>query len=204
MSTALSWGLPEVRHSGSREIIAHCHADDAAVAVAVTIRDSMRLLVAADSGRYSLMLAHTFRRAVTDGASLGTIAETLDDAVARVAMSSICATIVDVTPEGFAVLHRGGPSPVVVRADGALTRVVPAVPGAPLGPHASTMSSGPGELVRAGADDALLVTTPGSVEPAIRAMTAAERPTLPDLWNALREMGGAASGSAYALVGRAR
>jgi hypothetical protein len=202
VSTALSWGLPDLRLSQSSNAVARCEADDAAVAIGVVVRDSLRLLVAADVSRYSLMVAHTFRRAVNDGAPLGVIADILDDAVTRVSMPAVCATLVDISPEGFTVLHRGGPSPVVVRADGALTRVVPSVPGAPLGPHASTTSNGPGELVLAGAADVLLVTTPGSVEPAIRALASAEHPTLTDLWNALRDMGPLAVGSAYALVGR--
>jgi Stage II sporulation protein E (SpoIIE) len=201
MSTALSWGLPEI-HPESSDPVARCEADQASVATAVAGPDSLRLLVAADVGRYSLMIAHTFRRAVGEGASLGRIADRLDEAVTRVSMDSICATLVDVTPDGFTVLHRGGPTPVVVRADGSLTRVVPALPGAPLGPHESTSSNGPGELVPAAPQDALLVTTPGSVEPAIRAMAAAEAPTFDALWQALAEMGATAEGSAYALVGR--
>lgn len=201
MSTALSWGLPELEPR-SCEPVAHCQADDASVATAVVSHGSLRLLVAADVGRYSLMIAHTFRRAVGEGASLGAIADRLDEAVTRVSMDSVCATLVDVSDEGFCVLHRGGPTPVVVRADGTLTRVVAALPGAPFGPHLSTSSNGPGELVPAGPDDALLVTTPGSVEPAIRAMAAAVDPTFDALWSALREMGPTAEGSAYALVGR--
>jgi hypothetical protein len=203
MSTALSWGLPELNVSRSPEMVARCQADDTAVATAVLSGDSLRLLVAADVGRYALMVAHTFRRGVSQGAPLGVLADILDDAVTRVSMPSVCATLVDVTSEGFTVLHRGGPSPVVVRSDGALTRVVAAVPGAPLGPHESTTSNGPGEFVQATDQDVLLVTTPGSAEMAIRALAAADKPTFGDLWNSLRDMGPLATGSAYALVGRA-
>ena len=202
MSTALSWGLSELAPSQSPHAVARCQADDTAVSVAVAMPDSLRLLVAADVGRHAMLVSHTFRRAVSQGASLGVIADLLDDAVTRVAMPSVCATLVDITAAGFAVLHRGGPTPVVVRADGALARVIPAVPGAPLGPHESTSSNGPGELVPASAGDILLVTTPGSVEPAIHALAAADRPTMADLWNALRDMGPLSAGSAYALVGR--
>jgi hypothetical protein len=146
------------------------------------------------------MIAHTFRRAVSAGAPLRVVAELLDDAVTRVSMPNVCATIADVGPNGFEVLHRGGPSPVIVHADGALTRVVPTMPGPPLGPRASRSNGISGEIIPAGVGDVLLVTTPGSVESAIHALAAAATPAVADLWDSLHDLGPAEAGSAYALL----
>jgi len=197
MSTALSWGPLELH---SNPPAALCEAAEGGVATSAATRDSLRLLVAADAGRYGLMIAHTFRRAVTAGATLSVVAELLDEAVTRVSMSNVCATLVDVGPGGFEVLHRGGPSPVVVHADGTLTRVVPSMPGPPLGPRASLSGGAGGEIIPAGIGDVLLVTTPGSVESAMHALAAASTPAVADLWTSLHDLGPAEAGSAYALL----
>ncbi|HVQ19274.1 MAG TPA: SpoIIE family protein phosphatase [Actinomycetes bacterium] len=200
MSSTLSWELPEVHSDPPPEAIAYCEAAAGSIAIAIPTRDSLRCLVAADVGRYSLMISHTFRRAVNERVPLTVIAEMLDAAVSGVSMPSVCATIVDVNTEGFTVLHRGGPSPLIVRADGTLTRVVPTLPGPPLGPHESRSVTGSGEFEPAASGDVMLLTTPGSVESTIRAMALAATPALADLRVALRSLGPAEAGNAYALV----
>ncbi|MEO8330190.1 MAG: SpoIIE family protein phosphatase [Candidatus Nanopelagicales bacterium] len=198
MSTALSWGRLEVHHTG--EPTAHCQAGIDSIAVSARTQGSLRLLVAADVERYGLMVSHTFRRAVNAGRSLPLIAEELDEAISRVSMPSLCATLVDISPSGFTVLHRGGPAPIVVRGDGALTRVVATVPGPPLGPHQSVTSDSRGEFVPASAADVLVVTTPGSVERATHAIADAESATLKGLWESLLALGTADLGNAIALA----
>ncbi len=200
MSTAYSLGGLEVRHPPVDEPASHCLAAVDGVAVAARSHDSVRLLVAADVEQYGLMVSHTFRRAVKSGLQLAAIAEQLDEAITRVSMPSVCAILVEVTASGFTVLHRGGPAPLVIRSDGALTRVVPAMPGPPLGPHESFARGSNGEFVQAGPTDVLLVTTPGSVEPAIHAIASAESASLSDLWHSILEVGLNKGGNAVALA----
>jgi len=200
VSTAYSLGGLEVRHPPVDEPASHCLAGADGIAVAARSHESLRLLVAADVEQYGLMVSHTFRRAVKAGLPLTGIAEQLDEAITRVSMPSVCAILVDVTAAGFTVLHRGGPAPLVIRSDGALTRVVPSMPGPPLGPHESFARDSKGDFVPAGATDVLLVTTPGSVEPSMHAIASAASASLRDLWSALLQVGLNHGGNAVALA----
>lgn len=199
MSTTLAAPRLEVAVSTS-VTTARCQAGDGGVAVAVATATGQRLLVAAEAGRFALMLAHAFRRAAATPVSLTLVADLLDDTLRRVGQASVCATLVDITPGRISVLHRGGPAPIVIHSDRSLTRVQAHLPGPPLASGVGGRSPGVAESLKTGVGDVLLVTTPGAVEPSLRAIASAADPTLPSLWRALRDDGPLDAGSAYALV----
>ncbi len=200
MTTSVSTDRLEVIHGLPDIPAARCEVGDGGVAVSVGSPGGLRLLVAADVGRYCLMLAHAFRSAAASTAPLPILAEILDDTLQRVGQRSVCATLVDLTPDGLTVLHRGGPSPVVIHHDRTLTRVPASMPGPPLAAADGASAVGLPESVLTATGDVLLVTTPGAVELGQRAIAGATTPTLGALALVLRDGGPLEPGSAYALI----
>lgn len=179
---------------------ARCYVGDGGVSVSVGSPGGLRLLVAADAGRYSLMLARTFRQVASSAVPLLSVAEALDETLMRVGQHSVCATLVDVGHDGLTVLHRGGPTPIVIHRDRTLTRILASLPGPPLAPADRSSTVGRPESIQSATGDLLLVTTPGAVEPGLRAIAVATTPTLGGLALAMRDTGPLDAGCAYALV----
>lgn len=174
--------LPEVP---SRAPAVHCLAGDASVATAVMRGDDAMILVAETAGDHSAELSDLFRALAERGTPLGATAALLDDAVTEWGGSGVMATLVDAHAHGFTVLHRGGPTPIVVGARGTLTRIVAATPGPPLGPHDTVTTLRYGEIHAAQADDVLVLTTPSGIDDTIAALAAAAGPTWDDVRYAL-------------------
>lgn len=201
MSLATPWTRERLPGEQPRQVMAHFETGLGGVAAVVRHQQTLRLLVAADVGRAAEMLTQCFSTTARGGATLDLIASALDDEVTSLAIPGVCATLVEAGPDGFSVLHRGGPAPVLVGTDSSLKRVVPVVPGPPLGPHQSVLAARQAEFVTALSDDVLVVTTPGSTELAIRAMATAQ-PTLDGLRIAMSALV-LEPGSAYAVVSHA-
>jgi hypothetical protein len=175
--------------STSRAPAVHCLAGDASVATAVVRGDDALILVAEDAGEHSDELSDLFRTLAGRGTPLGATAALLDDAVTEWGGSGVMATLVDAHAHGFTVLHRGGPTPIMVGARGTLTRIVTATPGPPLGPHDTVTTLRYGEIHAAQADDVLVLTTPSGIDDAISALASAAGPTWDDVRYALTRDG---------------
>ncbi len=173
----------------SRAPAVHCLAGDASVASAVVHGDDALILVAEDAGEHSDELHELFSSLATRGTPLGAIAVLLDEAVSGWGCSSVMATLVDAQARGFTVLHRGGPTPIVLGSQGSLTRIVAATPGPPLGPHDAVTTLRHGEVHAVEHDDVLVVTTPSGIDDAIAALASAAGPTWDDVRYALTRDG---------------
>lgn len=187
--------------SSSAAPAVHCLAGDASVATAVVRGDDAMILVAEDAGEHSDELADLFCALAGRGTPLGALAALLDDAISGWGCPGVMATLVDATAEGFTVLHRGGPTPIVVSAQGSLTRIVAATPGPPLGPHDTLTTLRYGQTHTAQHDDVLVLTTPSGIDDAIAALASAAGPTWDDVRYALtRDAATPTPHEAFALV----
>ncbi|MCZ3387430.1 MAG: serine/threonine-protein phosphatase [Actinomycetia bacterium] len=175
--------------SSSAAPAVHCLAGDASVAAAVVRGDDAMVLVAEDAGAHSGELADLFRALAGRGTPLGALAALLDEAITSWGGSGVMATLVDAHAHGFTVLHRGGPTPIVVGAQGSLTRIVAATPGPPLGPHDTITTLRRGEIHSAQPGDVLVLTTPSGIDDAISALASAAGPTWDDVRYALTRDG---------------
>lgn len=173
----------------SRAPAVHCLAGDASVATAVVLGDAALILVAEDAGEHSDELADLFSAIATRGTPLGAIAALLDEAITGWGGSGVMATLVDACADGFTVLHRGGPTPIVMSPQGSLTRIVAATPGPPLGPHDAVTTLRHGEQHSVQPDDVLVLTTPSGIDDAIAALASAAGPTWDDVRYALTRDG---------------
>jgi hypothetical protein len=200
VTDALTTDRLEVVHTLPDIPAARCYVADGGVSVSVGSPGGLRLLVAADAGRYSLMLARTFRQVASSAAPILDVAEALDETLQRVGQHSVCATLVDVSHDGLVALHRGGPTPLVIHHDRTLTRILASLPGPPLAPTDRSATVGHVESIPSAPGDVLLVTTPGAVEAGLHAIAAATTPTLGALAQAMRDAGPLETGSAYAVV----
>ena len=126
--TSAALVLPD---SSSGAPAVHCLAGDAAVAAAVVRGDDAMVLVAEDAGTHSDELADLFRSLAGRGTPLGALAALLDEAISSWGGSGVMATLVDAHAHGFTVLHRGGPTPIVVGAQGRSPGSWPGHPGHP-------------------------------------------------------------------------
>lgn len=188
-------------NSSSAAPAVHCLAGDASVAAAVVRGDDAMVLVAEDAGSHSVELADLFRTLAGRGTPLGALAALLDEAITSWGGSGAMATLVDAHAHGFTVLHRGGPTPIVVSAEGSLTRIVAATPGPPLGPHDTITTLRYGEIHSAQPGDVLVLTTPSGIDDAISALASAAGPTWDDVRYALTRDGTSpTSQEAFALV----
>jgi hypothetical protein len=125
----------------------------------------------------------------------------MDEAVIEAQLHGVMATLVEAHPHGFTVLHRGGPTPIVVGAGGSLTRIVAATPGPPLGPHEPAVTIGTGEVHSASSGDVLVLTTPSGIDDAVAALASAAGPTWDDVRYALtRAEGSPSPQEAFALI----
>jgi hypothetical protein len=113
----------------------------------------------------------------------------LDEAIGNWGGPGVMATLVDAHAHGFTVLHRGGPTPIVVGQQGSLTRIVAGTPGPPLGPHDALTTLRYGEIHAAQAGDVLVLTTPSGIDDAIAALASAAGPTWDDVRYALTRDG---------------
>jgi hypothetical protein len=184
--TSAALVLPD---SSSAAPAVHCLAGDASVAAAVVRGDDAMVLVAEDAGAHSDELAELFRSLAGRGTPLGALAALLDEAIGDWGGSGVMATLVDAHAHGFTVLHRGGPTPIVVGAQGSLTRIVAATPGPPLGPHDTITTLRYGEIHAAQHDDVLVLTTPSGIDDAVSALASAAGPTWDDVRYALTRDG---------------
>ncbi|MEO8106927.1 MAG: hypothetical protein ABI720_06370 [Actinomycetes bacterium] len=173
----------------SRAPAVHCLAGDASVATAVVFGDDALILVAEDAGEHSDELSELFTTLAVRGTPLGAIAAILDEAITGWGASGVMATLVDAHVDGFTVLHRGGPTPIVMSPKGSLTRIVAATPGPPLGPHDAVTTLRHGEQHTAHYDDVLVLTTPSGIDDAIAALASAAGPTWDDVRYALTRDG---------------
>ena len=173
----------------SRAPAVHCLAGDASVATAVVLGDAARILVAEDAGDRSDELADVFATIAMRGTPLGAIAALLDDVVSGWGGTGAMATLVDARADDFTVLHRGGPTPIVLSPTGSLTRIVAATPGPPIGPHDAVATIRHGEQHTFQADDVLVLTTPSGIDDAIAALASAAGPTWDDVRYALTRDG---------------
>ena len=179
----------------------HCLAGDASVAAAVMRGDDAMILVAEDAGSHSGELADLFRSLAGRGTPLGALAVLLDEAIASWGGPGVMATLVDAHAHGFTVLHRGGPTPIVVGEHGSLTRIVAATPGPPLGPHDALTTLRYGEIHTAKAGDVLVLTTPSGIDDVVNALVSAAGPTWDDVRYALTRDGTSPTPQeAFALV----
>jgi hypothetical protein len=197
MSTA-ALVLPD---SSSLAPSVHCLAGEASVATAVMCGDVAVILVAEGAGKSSEDLAQLFEDFARRGMPLGAMSVLLDEAISGWGLSGVMATLVEATSDGFTVLHRGGPTPIVVSATGTLTRVVAGTPGPPLGLHDAVVNLHTGEMHEAGHADVLVVTTPSGIDDAVSALAAAAGPTWDDVRYALTQDSESADPQeAFALV----
>jgi len=164
----------------------HCLAGEASVATAVMCGDVAVILVAEGAGKSSEDLAQLFEDFARRGMPLGAMSVLLDEAIAGWGVSGVMATLVEATSDGFKVLHRGGPTPIVVSAQGTLTRVVAGTPGPPLGLH-GVITLHTGEVHEASHADVLVLTTPSGIDDAVSALAAAAGPTWDDVRYALTQ-----------------
>ncbi|MFL6070938.1 MAG: SpoIIE family protein phosphatase [Actinomycetes bacterium] len=163
----------------------HCLCGDESAATAVVCDDAVVILVAEGAGEASGRLANLFEDFARRGTPLGAISVLLDEAVTDWGISGVMATLVEAHAHGFTVLHRGGPTPIVVSAQGTLTRVVAATPGPPLGMHNAVATLRTGETHEAAHGDVLVLTTPSGIDDAVSALAAAAGPTWDDVRYAL-------------------
>jgi 3-oxoacyl-(acyl-carrier-protein) synthase len=163
----------------------HCLCGDESAATAVACDDAVVILVAEGAGAASGELSELFEDFARRGMPLGAITLLLDEAVTDRGISGVMATLVEAHAHGFTVLHRGGPTPIVVSAQGTLTRIVAATPGPPLGRHNAVATLRAGEVHEAAAGDVLVLTTPSGIDDAVAALAAAAGPTWDDVRYAL-------------------
>lgn len=163
----------------------HCLAGDASVAAAVVSGDVASILVAEGAGAASDELNQLFCDFARRGTPLGAMSVLLDEAIAGWGLSGVMATLVEADSDGFTVLHRGGPTPIVVSARGTLTRIVAGTPGPPLGLHEAVVSLRTGETYETNHGDVLVLTTPSGIDNAVSALAAAAGPTWDDVRYAL-------------------
>jgi hypothetical protein len=179
----------------------HCLAGDASVATAIACGDVATVLVAEDAGAASDELAAIFEELAECGTPLEVTSRRLDEAIAEARLHGVMATLVEAHAHGFTVLHRGGPTPIVVGAGGTLTRIVAETPGPPLGPHDPAVTIGTGEVHSASSGDVLVLTTPSGIDDAVAALASAAGPTWDDVRYALtRAEGSPTSQEAFALI----
>jgi hypothetical protein len=171
--------------SGSLAHPVHCLCGDESVATAVPCGDAVVILVAEGAGEASGRLAELFDDFARRGMPLGAISVLLDEAVADWGISGVMATLVEARAHEFTVLHRGGPTPIVVGAQGTLTRVVAATPGPPLGKHNAVATLRTGDVHESLHGDVLVLTTPSGIDDAVSALAAAAGPTWDDVRYAL-------------------
>ena len=114
---------------------AFCLADAHSISVAIEHGDGLSILVAEDVGPRAENLAEVFTAGVRFGIPLGVMAARLDDVVSNWQIPSVMATLLHVSEHSFTLLHRGGPTPILVHESRLLTRVMTELPGPPLGPH---------------------------------------------------------------------
>lgn len=131
------------------------------IAASVRSHDAVRVLVAAPSGpsdhatREALLAV--FARQSRRSEPLTVVADALDDVVVQLGVKSVCATLLEADGQGFTVLHRGNPAPLLVTGDGGISALQPRVPGPPLG-------AGPGgdvEMLPGAPGDVVVLSTPG-------------------------------------------
>jgi hypothetical protein len=179
----------------------HCLAGDASVATAIAYGDVATVLVAEDAGAASDELAAIVEELAGSGAPLAVTSRRLDAAVAEARLEGVMATLVEAHAHGFTVLHRGGPTPIVVGAGGSLTRIVAGMPGPPLGRHGPAVTIGTGEVHAAASGDVLVLTTPSGIDDAVAALASAAGPTWDDVRYALtRAEGSPTAQEAFALI----
>ena len=179
----------------------HCLAGDASVATAAVCGDAAAILVAEGAGEASEDLAQLFEDFARRGTPLGAMSVLLDEAVSGWGLTGVMATLVEATSDGFTVLHRGGPTPIVVSSRGTLTRVVAGTPGPPLGLHNAVVTLRTGEVHECAHGDVLVLTTPSGIDDAVAALAAAAGPTWDDVRYALtRDTESSDPQEAFALV----
>lgn len=177
-----------------------CLAGDASVAAAVVCGDAASILVAEGAGAASDDLAQLFSDFARRGTPLGAMSVLLDEAISGWGVSGVMATLVEADSDGFTVLHRGGPTPIVVSAQSTLTRIVAATPGPPLGRHDAVVTLRAGETHEAVHGDVLVLTTPSGIDDAVSALAAAAGPTWDDVRYALTQDTLTQPQEAFALV----
>ena len=159
----------------------HCLSGDESVATAVLCGDAVVILVAEGAGEASAQLASMFEDFARRGTPLGAISVLLDEAISAWGITGVMATLVEAYAHGFTVLHRGGPTPIIVGEKGTLTRVVAGTPGPPLGRHDAVVTLSTGEIHEAVHGDVLVLTTPSGIDDAVSALAAAAGPTWDDV-----------------------
>jgi len=171
--------------TGSPAPPVHCLCGDESVATAVRCGDAVVVLVAEGAGEASGRLAELFDDFARRGTPIGAIGMLLDEAVCSLGLTGVMATLVEADAHGFTVLHRGGPTPIVVGRQGGLTRIVATTPGPPLGKHCAVATIRAGEQHAAEHGDVLVLTTPSGIDDAVAALAAAAGPTWDDVRYAL-------------------
>lgn len=179
---------------------AFCLANPVSVAVAIEHGDGVSILVAEDVGPRAENLAEVFTAGVRFGIPLGVMAARLDDVVSNWQIPSVMATLLHVSEQSFTLLHRGGPTPILVHESRLLTRVMTELPGPPLGPHDVPGAAVATDQHRASAGDVLVVTTPSGVDAVTKALATSAGPTWDDVRYALTHDGEAPTEAAFALV----
>ena len=167
MSTA---ALVLADSSGSLAPSVHCLSGDESVATAVLCGDAAVILVAEGAGTASAQLASLFEDFARRGTPLGAISVLLDEAISGWGITGVMATLVEAHAHGFTVLHRGGPTPIVVRPDGTLSRVVAGTPGPPLGMHDVVITLRSGDELETTHGDVLVLTTPSGIDDTVAAL----------------------------------
>lgn len=179
---------------------AFCLADARSVAVVVEHGDGLSILVAEDVGSRSENLAEVFTAGVRFGIPLGVMAARLDEVVKNWQIPPVMATLLRVSEHSFTLLHRGGPTPMLVHDTRLLTRVVTDLPGPPLGPHGASDAAVSTDHHRASPGDLLVVTTPSGVDAVTKAVATSAGPTWDDVRYALTHDGQVPMAAAFALV----
>ena len=159
----------------------YCLAGEASVGTAVVCGDAVAVLVAEGAGEASEQLSEMFEDFARRGMPLGAISVLLDEAVSSWGVTGVMATLVEAHAHGFTVLHRGGPTPIVLSAEGNLTRIVAGTPGPPLGRHDAVVTLSTGEVHEAEHNDVLVLTTPSGIDDTVSALAAAAGPTWDDV-----------------------
>jgi hypothetical protein len=171
--------------TGSPAPPVHCLSGEESVAAAVRCGDAVAVLVAEGAAASSDRLAELFCDFAARGTPIGAIGVLLDEAVCSWGLDGVMATLVEAHRHGFTVVHRGGPTPIVVGRDGGLTRIVATTPGPPLGRHTAVATLRVGEIHAAEHGDVLVLTTPSGIDDAVSALAAAAGPTWDDVRYAL-------------------
>jgi len=171
--------------TGSLAPPVHCLSGDESVATAVRCGDAVVVMVAEGAGSSSGRLAELFDDFARRGMPIAAIGMLLDEAVCTWGVSGVMATLVEADAHGFTVVHRGGPTPIVVGRRGDLTRIVATTPGPPQGKHCAVATLRAGEGHEADHGDVLVLTTPSGVDDAVAALAAAAGPTWDDVRYAL-------------------